>query len=164
MPTLYLLTIKNVYYSSIETTMDRRTFLGWVGVGWIASSLPVAIAACTADASDKPLWVADRADFQMVGTVAEFDQSGSLFKKRSPVGALLVIRNPANPKALLAVNPTCTHGGCQVDWQANARVFTCPCHHSKFAPGGQVVRGPATKPLATYAVKLQGNSGLVKVN
>jgi cytochrome b6-f complex iron-sulfur subunit len=148
--------------------MDRRSFLQWVGAGWVASSLPVALAALAANRSDAcatdTSLLADRADFQAIGTVAEFDQSGSLFKKRSPVGPLLVIRNPANAKALLAVNPTCTHKGCQVDWKANAGVFECPCHHAKFAPGGQVVQGPAKKPLASYAVKLQGDTVLVKVN
>ena len=144
--------------------MDRRTFLSWVGASWVASSLPIAIAACIADASEESRLIGDSANFQMVGTVAEFDQSGSLFKKRSPVGPLLVIRNPANPTTLLAVNPTCTHKGCQVDWQAKARVFECPCHHAKYAPGGQVVQGPAKKPLMAYAVRLQGDSVLVKVN
>ncbi len=87
--------------------MNRRAFLNWVGVGWLASSLPVAIAACSSQTmqAESP---SNKSGFKSVGTVAQLSKSNQLLNKNSPVGAVLVVRtSPANN--LSAVNPTCTH-------------------------------------------------------
>jgi len=153
--------------------MDRRTFLTWVGVGGIASSLPVAIAACsdktatpvnqTASSPATNSGAVARADgFQPVGTVIALDQKGQVVDQKFVSGPLLVVRNPDSPDTLAAVNATCTHKACLVDWQADQKVFVCLCHDSKFAMDGKVLQGPATEPLKTYEVKLEGDSVLVK--
>lgn len=41
----------------------------------------------------------------------------------------------------------CTHMGCTVAWSTADHVFECPCHGSKFGPSGEVVNGPAARPL-----------------
>lgn len=47
----------------------------------------------------------------------------------------------------------CTHEGCLLDI-TNGQRFDCPCHFSRFNSNGDVVQGPATRPLqnipATY--------------
>ncbi len=148
--------------------MNRREFLGWIGVGAIASSLPVAIAACTPESNSAGSTSADgsdagaSSDFQAVGTTAQLDQEGQLLVKEGVAAPVLVIRDPNNAEALLAVSPVCTHAGCDVVWEANQTVFVCPCHNSQFGTAGEVLRGPAAQPLPTYDVQVEGDQILVR--
>jgi nitrite reductase/ring-hydroxylating ferredoxin subunit len=58
-------------------------------------------------------------------------------------------------KAFTAV---CTHQGCIVD-AISAGTIDCPCHGSRFSiKDGSVVNGPATQPLASIPIKVEGTS------
>ncbi|MGI5901045.1 MAG: FAD-dependent oxidoreductase [Desulfitobacteriia bacterium] len=47
------------------------------------------------------------------------------------------------------VNTTCTHMGCELNWNSAERSWDCPCHGSRFSYQGKVIEGPALKPLTT---------------
>ncbi len=51
----------------------------------------------------------------------------------------------------------CTHAGCTVNEVADGTI-NCPCHGSKFNLDGSVANGPASKPLESQAVTVQGDS------
>jgi Rieske Fe-S protein len=69
----------------------------------------------------------------------------------------IVITQPASGtfKAFTAV---CTHLGCTVG-SVSGGTINCPCHGSKYSiKDGSVVNGPAPKPLAPIAIKVDGTS------
>lgn len=137
--------------------MNRREFISWVGVGWLASSLLVVIAACT----EAPTASSPRG-FQQVGTLAELQTGQILVTQGLGKNPVLIVPNPKNSNMPVAVNPTCTHAVCRVGWQVDLKVFVCPCHGCKFDLAGKVVKGPAAKPLTTYEAKIEDNQVLVK--
>ncbi|MGD9618346.1 MAG: ubiquinol-cytochrome c reductase iron-sulfur subunit [Mycolicibacterium sp.] len=71
------------------------------------------------------------------------------------VGTLVVTQPVAGDfKAFSAV---CTHTGCLINEVADGTI-NCPCHGSKFSLDGNVVRGPANRPLNAEAIIVQGDS------
>lgn len=45
------------------------------------------------------------------------------------------------------VDTTCTHLGCEVQWNEAERSWDCPCHGSRFTYEGDIIEGPALNPL-----------------
>jgi cytochrome b6-f complex iron-sulfur subunit len=144
----------------LEVFMERRQFLKLFSVGWVASSLPVAIAVST---DLLPLTESANAQsnrFQAIATVSELNKKGQILKLKTPLGNVLIVRTAQ--KVLTAVDPACPHANCLVDWQKAANQFICPCHGSKFDGSGKILAGSAAKSLKTYPVKIQGDSILIK--
>jgi glycine/D-amino acid oxidase-like deaminating enzyme/nitrite reductase/ring-hydroxylating ferredoxin subunit len=47
-----------------------------------------------------------------------------------------------------ALSPVCTHAACIVNWNGEEKSWDCPCHGARYAINGQVLTGPATRPLS----------------
>jgi cytochrome b6-f complex iron-sulfur subunit len=144
--------------------MKRREFTRWMTAGAIASSLPVAIAACSNGSStsasstsaSSPAASSVAAAPEGGATVAALDQAGfvNITVNGKPA---TIVRNPDKQDEILAVNTMCTHKGCTVAWKSEQKAFVCPCHGAKFAAGGAVTAAPADKPLTAYKVKVAGD-------
>lgn len=62
-------------------------------------------------------------------------------------------------KNVHAISRVCTHLGCIVKLSDTG--FDCPCHGSKFAKDGSVIKGPAPKGLPWLEVKHLGGDNFV---
>lgn len=73
-----------------------------------------------------------------------------------PPGAGAIVRRGVTPVAVHRDregrfherSAVCPHLGCIVRWNAAESSWDCPCHGSRFAPTGEVLNGPAHRPLA----------------
>jgi cytochrome b6-f complex iron-sulfur subunit len=141
--------------------LNRRKLLSWFGLGWLVTIMPSYLTGCT-EAKNSEVASIPSNSFKVIGTVAELDKTGNLLSSDKKVA---VIRDPQNANKLLAVNPTCTHQGCTVEWKPVNKAFVCPCHEAQFAADGTVLRkGPAEKPLQQYAAKIENGQILVNVS
>ena len=57
---------------------------------------------------------------------------------------IIVVNDAGTVRAFHAV---CTHEGCPLGWNPTQHLIRCPCHGSAFDIKGQVVHGPAARPL-----------------
>jgi glycine/D-amino acid oxidase-like deaminating enzyme/nitrite reductase/ring-hydroxylating ferredoxin subunit len=49
--------------------------------------------------------------------------------------------------ALHALEPSCTHMGCQVNWNGAEKSWDCPCHGGRYDIAGRVLNGPPVHDL-----------------
>ena len=149
--------------------MDRRAFLKWIGVGGLASSLPVTIAACSNIATPKPPNAVTSSSHSQddtyikIGTVKSLEKTGRLRKKASG-NSVLVVKDPNSPDTIHAFEPICTHQRCEVDWRNREKNIFCSCHGSMFSSDGTVIRGPASRSLKRYPIRVEGETIFVKVS
>jgi Rieske Fe-S protein len=61
-----------------------------------------------------------------------------------------------------ALSSTCTHLGCRVSWDGEAKQLKCPCHGGVYDRTGAVIAGPPPAPLATLMTRVEGNQVLIQ--
>jgi menaquinol-cytochrome c reductase iron-sulfur subunit len=64
-------------------------------------------------------------------------------------------------KQVIAFGPQCPHLGCAYHWVPQKHEFLCPCHTSTFSIDGEVLSGPAPRPLDRYETKIEGDQLLL---
>lgn len=61
----------------------------------------------------------------------------------------------AEDESTWAVSRTCTHLGCRLNYKEQENLLECPCHQSRFSTTGEVLHGPAKRPLTRYQTRRQ---------
>ncbi len=72
----------------------------------------------------------------------------------SVAGVYLLART--SDSAFSAIEAVCTHEGCTITG-ADASVYVCPCHGSRYDRSGHVLAGPAKASLRQYANTFAGD-------
>jgi menaquinol-cytochrome c reductase iron-sulfur subunit len=75
-----------------------------------------------------------------------------------PVGAVYLRR--VDETRVEALNVTCPHAGCPVEFKAATQSFLCPCHDSKFKLDGALAdpHSPSPRGLDTLAVEIRNGA------
>ncbi|MEW6721445.1 MAG: Rieske (2Fe-2S) protein [Thermodesulfobacteriota bacterium] len=124
----------------------RRGFLGAVAAGAAALASLLFLRKFLS-----PRLPAKSASFSV--PAAEVPRHGALVYNERRVA---VIRDETGYHA---IGLSCTHLGCTV--AVTPGELVCPCHGSVFDRRGNVLKGPADKPLPRYAVEEKGDRLLV---
>ena len=66
-------------------------------------------------------------------------------------------------KDVSAMTSICTHRGCAMTPTAGQKTLTCKCHNSAFNLDGTVAKGPATRPIDHYAIRVN-DKGEIEVD
>ena len=82
------------------------------------------------------------------------------YLKNNEIQQIWVIKHSS--KKATVFSPICPHLGCRYNWNSNIKKFVCPCHVSIFTRTGEVVSGPAPRPLDTLPSKIENGTLYVK--
>jgi len=128
--------------------LSRRDFLGWA---WGISLFGLFGQAGTAlfDFFMPRVEPGSFGSKVVAGQVNEF-QSGTV--SHIPKGRFFISR--LEDGRMLALWHRCTHLGCTVPWREDEHQFHCPCHSSLFNLKGEVIGGPAPRPLDIFPIEV----------
>jgi cytochrome b6-f complex iron-sulfur subunit len=128
--------------------VTRRSFLGLSFFGCLALLFAQGLAALYKLL--KPVPTGGFGGSVFAGRVAEF-AIGSV--NRVLAGRFYLVRTE---DGLLALWQRCTHLGCSVPWVEEEGQFHCPCHGSLYNRMGEVIGGPAPRPLDIFPITIRG--------
>lgn len=75
-----------------------------------------------------------------------------------PIGAVYLQRLPGDK--VRALNASCPHAGCSVQYRANEKNYLCPCHDSLFSSDGHILdpKSPSPRALDELTVEIRKGS------
>jgi cytochrome b6-f complex iron-sulfur subunit len=98
-----------------------------------------------------------------VGKLEDYPEGHVETRFKQTQGVWIVNGTYKGKPQIYALDTTCTHLGCITVWQEGERKFKCPCHGSGFYIDGINFEGPAPRPLARYAIRLN-DEGLLEID
>ncbi|WP_329446045.1 Rieske (2Fe-2S) protein [Streptomyces sp. NBC_01426] len=136
---------------SASQSAARRTVLKGAAALAGAAGAGVTLAACSTGTDSGGRSPAVPTEPVELGAASEVPVGGAtLFRERK-----LVVSCPAEGQ-YKAFSAQCTHAGCVLDKIVEGE-GNCPCHGSRFdVATGKVLRGPASAPLPSVPVKVEG--------
>jgi cytochrome b6-f complex iron-sulfur subunit len=133
--------------AATERKLSRRSFLGLAfasGLALMAAQWLVAVLNFL-----RPISTGGFGGMIFAGRVEEF-AVGSV--NRIVSGRFYISHTE---DGLLAIYQKCTHLGCAVPWVEGEGQFHCPCHGSLYDRFGEVIGGPAPRPMDVFPVTVQ---------
>jgi nitrite reductase/ring-hydroxylating ferredoxin subunit len=135
-----------------EPTAERRDFLA--GAAFWTTAGTLGFAALGVARMPKPGVFPGQSSVIKIGPPGEFPVSA---EPQRVAGQNLFILHDSDGFAAIAA--VCSHLGCIV--APGPEGFDCPCHGSRFARDGRVIRGPAPSPLQWFEMSLSPDGQIV---
>lgn len=132
------------------TTMDRRKFLSWMGIGWVSFAAATGGALSIVLRFLFPNVVFEPPTAFKAGLPADYEIGIVDERWKAKYGVWMV----RTVEGIYALSTICTHLGCTPNWLAGENKFKCPCHGSGFYKTGINFEGPAPRPLERYRISL----------
>ena len=110
----------------------------WVQVGAVTDLPPGEVHRVNYTLRAKDAW----REVEQTGTLYAFSDDGAVYT---------------------ALDGTCTHLGCIVQWQPDESQFVCPCHSAVFTREGAVVSGPPPRPMRQPGNQNPGRHALAQI-
>ncbi len=73
-----------------------------------------------------------------------------------------LVKDDSGKVNAFAIN--CSHLGCSVALNTDAKTFDCPCHGSRFHLDGSVLHGPAAYPLSHLTWQQESDPSTISVD
>lgn len=145
--------------------MERKEFLGKLGVGLVAVCTGCGLASCggskSSDPNPTPGGTPPPVGSGNLLTLDLSSQLSTIGASKVQNGIILVRIADGNvPASFTAVQVACTHQGTAINYNNGQGIFICPLHGSEFSKTGQVLLGPAASPLQRYTVTIDSNNML----
>ncbi len=141
---------------------SRRDFLKTLGAAVISSAgAPLLLNGCVGLATIRAQVNENKIKLNKTEIQALAVPNGILLVKAPQLPGAIILRN-FSEVGIVAVSSICTHRGCEV--RAMPRSLQCPCHGSEYDELGEVLEGPATRPLKRYEVIETPDLLIIKVS
>jgi cytochrome b6-f complex iron-sulfur subunit len=126
--------------------ISRRGFLG---LAWAASlSLVIVQAVIAALKYINPVPTGGFGGFVYAGKIEDFAINSI---NRILAGRFYISRTE---DGIIALWQKCPHLGCAIPWDEAEGIFHCPCHGSTFNQVGEVLGGPAPRPMDYFPAEV----------
>ncbi len=149
--------------ATVDVPPTRRAFYigfinGAMGLIGLAMAVPAAIYLLFPPKLRKEAEWVETADLSNIptGTPTEIAFNRKRvdgWKVTTEKATAWVVKKPNND--VVAFSPICTHLGCAYHWDDGSHTFICPCHTSVFSIDGQVLGGPAPRPLDRFMTRIE---------
>jgi len=132
---------------------QRRDFLTRVGVGACAAAA-LGSGLVTLDFM-KPKVLFEPPTTFHAGSPADFPEGTVRFNREQRTYVI------GTAEGVYALSAVCTHLGCITRYLSDENAIACPCHGSRFDLEGNVVHGPAPRPLPWLEVRTDASGRLL---
>ncbi|MGB7546243.1 MAG: Rieske 2Fe-2S domain-containing protein [Terracidiphilus sp.] len=129
--------------------MNRRDFFSWGTAGMVALCSGVAVSLGAVVRFLIPDVFYEPPQTFKIGNPGDYSYGAPTFLVDEKI---FVFRD--REKGFAVASAVCTHLGCTVAYFQSDQEFHCPCHGSVFARNGNVIHGPAPRPLQWFEVTM----------
>ena len=152
-----------------DESMSRRKFLG-AGIGVIAGTVTIGLGGAALVGIGAPA-ITNKREGKWVdaGTAAEmaagqFNQVSLVYDAKDgwmegKVKMLAYVK--IDGENISAFSATCSHLGCNVNYDETTGGFKCPCHTGIYDATGKNISGPPPKPLKKLEAKIEDGKLMV---